>query len=281
MSPSTAFGWIGTPVTNRQFKKFVRETGHITFAELVPDPKDYPGILPHMIYAGSLMFTPPKHAVNLRDFSQWWTFAKGADWRHPYGPDSNIHALDNHPVVHVTFSDALAYAQWAGKDLPTEAEWEFAARGGLEDAEFAWGAEFTPGGIHMANTWQGNFPHENNNDDGFERTSPVTAFPAERLRPPRHDRQRLGMDQRLVLAQARSRRQEGMLHSRKSAWRTRGRQLRPKNDQREDSTQGHQRRLAPLRAELLPALPAGCATCRAGRHFHKPSRISMHQARSQ
>jgi formylglycine-generating enzyme required for sulfatase activity len=165
-----------TPVTNRQFKAFVKATGHVTFAELTPDPKDYPGMLPHMVYAGSLTFTPPNHAVDLRDYSQWWSFMKGADWRHPYGPKSNINALDNHPVVHVAFSDALAYAQWAGKDLPTEAEWEYAARGGLDGTEFAWGEEFTPGGRHMANTWQGEVPSKNLNQDGFERTSPVTAF---------------------------------------------------------------------------------------------------------
>jgi formylglycine-generating enzyme len=165
------------PVTNGQFREFVRATKHVTVAEIIPDPRDYPGMLPHMIYAGSLMFSPPAHPVSLRDFSQWWTFAKGANWRHPYGPGSNIRGLDDHPVVHVAFSDALAYAKWAGKDLPTEAEWEFAARGGLEDAEFAWGDEFTPAGRHMANTWQGEFPHQNANADGFERTSPVSAFP--------------------------------------------------------------------------------------------------------
>jgi formylglycine-generating enzyme len=170
--------WIDrTPITNRQFKDFVRATGHVTFAEISPDPKNYPGALPHMLFAGSLVFTPPNHAVDLRDWSQWWVLLKGANWRHPYGPKSNINALDNHPVVHIAYSDALLYARWAGKDLPTEAEWEFAARGGLDGAEYAWGEEFTPGGKHMANTWQGNFPRENLNEDGFERTSLVTAFP--------------------------------------------------------------------------------------------------------
>jgi sulfatase modifying factor 1 len=171
--------WIDrTPVTNRQFKAFVKATGHVTFAEIAPNPKDYPDALPHMLYAGSLVFSPPHHVVDLRDWSQWWTFLKGADWRHPYGPKSNINTLDNHPVVHVAYSDVLAYANWAGKDIPTEAEWEFAARGGLDDAEYAWGDNFTPGGQHFANTWQGNFPHENLNADGYSRTSPVTAFPA-------------------------------------------------------------------------------------------------------
>jgi sulfatase modifying factor 1 len=170
--------WIDrTPVTNRQFKEFVRRTGHKTFAETPPDPRNYPGAVPHMIFAGSLVFSPPKHPVDLRDWSQWWTLLKGADWRHPYGPRSSINNLDNHPVVHVTYDDALAYARWAGKDLPTEAEWEFAARAGLDGAEFAWGNDFTPDGQHRANTWQGNFPHENRCDDGFERTAPVLAFP--------------------------------------------------------------------------------------------------------
>jgi len=165
-----------TPVTNRQFKEFVKATGHVTSAEIPPDPQDYPGALPHMIYAGSLVFAPPSRQVDLRHWGEWWTFLKGANWRHPYGPKSNIHNLDNHPVVHVSFADALAYARWAGKALPTEAEWEFAARGGLDGAEYAWGDEFTPGGKHQANTWQGEFPRQNMNDDGFERTSPVTAF---------------------------------------------------------------------------------------------------------
>ncbi len=176
---SVAIGgfWIErTPVTNADFHKFVRASGYVTFAEKAPDAADYPGALPHMLRAGSLVFTPPKHAVDLRRWEQWWAFKFGANWRRPYGPRSSIAGHADHPVVHIAYRDALAYAEWAGKALPTEAEWEFAARGGLDGAEFAWGDEFAPDGMQQANTWQGAFPHENLLADGYERTSPVTAF---------------------------------------------------------------------------------------------------------
>lgn len=169
--------WIDrTPVTNAQFRRFVEETGYVTYAEIPPDPKDYPGAQPHMLKAGSLVFSPPAHVVDLRDWSQWWMYCFEANWRQPYGPGSSIEGKDEHPVVHVAYRDALAYAQWARKELPTEAEWEFAARGGLDGAEFAWGDEFTPGDRQMANTWQGRFPQENLALDGYERTSPVRSF---------------------------------------------------------------------------------------------------------
>jgi sulfatase modifying factor 1 len=166
------------PVTNARFAQFVAETGHVTFAEIPPNPNDYPGALPHMLYAGSLVFMQPSGPVDTQNFTNWWQYLKGANWRHPYGPDSTIEGLDDHPVVHVTFGDAEAYARWEGKALPTEAEWELAARGGLEGAAYAWGDEFVPGNRYMANTWQGEFPWQQHGKDGYERTSPVGAFPA-------------------------------------------------------------------------------------------------------
>jgi sulfatase modifying factor 1 len=170
--------WIdGHPVTNRQFREFVRATGYTTFAEIAPDPKDYPRALPHMLRAGSLVFTPPRGPVDLRDVTNWWRFEFGAYWRRPYGKGSSIRGIEDHPVVHIAYRDAEAYAAWAGKELPTEAEWEFAARGGLDGAEFAWGDSFTPVGRYMANTWQGLFPYQNFAEDGYESTSPVGAFP--------------------------------------------------------------------------------------------------------
>ena len=177
--PVTVDGfWIDQyPVTNERFRRFVEATGHVTFAEIAPDPKDYPGAMPSMLFAGSLVFVKPAGPVDLDNLSNWWTFMRGADWRHPTGPKSSIGGRKRHPVVHVAFADAEAFARWDGKALPTEAEWEHAARGGLAGVEYAWGSEMTPRGRHMANTWQGAFPWQNLVADRYEGTSPVDAFP--------------------------------------------------------------------------------------------------------
>ena len=169
--------WIDeTPVTNRQFSDFVGETGYVTFAEIPPNPADYPGMAADLTRAGSLVFTPPKPASGAP--SGWWRYVVGADWRHPTGPGSGIGGLADHPVVHVVAADAEAYCRWAGKALPTEAEWEYAARGGLDGSIFAWGDEFAPGGRPMAKTWQGSFPALNLAPAGLERTAPVASYPA-------------------------------------------------------------------------------------------------------
>jgi formylglycine-generating enzyme len=165
------------PVTNLEFMRFVKATGHVTLAEKKPDPAQYPDAQEDMLVAGSAVFRKTSGPVDLSNHFNWWTWTRGADWRHPDGPESTLHGRERHPVVHVAYGDAEAYAAWAGKELPTEAEWEFAARGGLDGAEFAWGDEFMPKGKPMANTWQGEFPYENTLLDGFEGTSPVGRFP--------------------------------------------------------------------------------------------------------
>ncbi len=166
-----------TEVTNAHFAEFVRATGYVTVAERPPDPKDFPQVPPEKLVPGSLVFTPPKEDVGLDNPYVWWRFVPGANWRHPEGPDSSIADRMDHPVVHVCWHDAVAYAAWAGKRLPTEAEWEFASRGGLAEKIYCWGDELLVNGRWMANIWQGRFPRENTAEDGFRGTAPVASFP--------------------------------------------------------------------------------------------------------
>src|SRR4030095_546617 len=164
-------------VTNAQWSRFVEATGYVTLAECAPNAEEYPGAQPELLVPASVVFNKPKERVNLRNCYNWWSYVAGADWRHPEGPSSSIDDRPDYPVVHIAYEDAEAYAAWIGGELPTEAEWEFAARDGLDGAEYAWGNEFTPGGRQMANTWQGEFPWQNLKADGYEDTSPVGVFP--------------------------------------------------------------------------------------------------------
>ena len=179
--------WMdATEVTNAQFRKFVEATGYVTTAEQnvtweelktqlpagTPKPHD------SLLKASSLVFTPPAQAVPLDDVSQWWSWRRGADWKHPQGPESDINGKDNYPVVHISWNDAAAYCKWAGKRLPTEAEWEFASRGGKQQEKYPWGNEDPSAGKPKANTWQGEFPNHNTNVDGYYRSAPVHSFEA-------------------------------------------------------------------------------------------------------
>jgi len=167
-----------TEVTNDRFAEFVAATGYITVAERPPRPEDFPGAPLENLVPGSLVFTPPSDPIPLTNHYVWWNYVAGADWRHPTGPASSIEGRGDDPVVQVAHEDAVAFATWASKRLPTEAEWEFASRGGLTGTLYPWGNEFRPGGRSMANTWQGRFPVENTADDGYAAVAPVGRFPA-------------------------------------------------------------------------------------------------------
>jgi formylglycine-generating enzyme required for sulfatase activity len=166
-----------TDVTNGQFTKFVKATRYVTIAERKPRPEDFPGAPAENLVPGSVVFSAPDHPVPLDNHFQWWTYVRGANWRHPFGPQSDIKGKEDYPVVHIAYADAEAYAKWAGKRLPTEAEWEFAARGGLAGKPFVWGDSFRPDGKWMANTHQGHFPDRDSGDDGYMGIAPVAKFP--------------------------------------------------------------------------------------------------------
>jgi formylglycine-generating enzyme required for sulfatase activity len=170
--------WMDTTeVTNEQFEKFIKATGYVTVAERTPTQEEFPNAPPENLVAGSTVFTPTEQPVVLNDHFQWWRYEKGANWRHPEGPSSNLQGRERFPVVHVAYDDAAAYAKWADKRLPTEAEWEFAARGGAAGWLYAWGDELRPGGKWMANIYQGRFPVKDEGGDGFPGIAPVAQFP--------------------------------------------------------------------------------------------------------
>jgi len=170
--------WIDKyPVTNAQYAEFVKENNYVTYSEQIPKAEDWPGANPKMLVPASIVFKQPKQKVDMRNFYNWWEYKPGAQWRHPESPESSIKYRADHPVVHVTYDDAKAYCEWMGKTMPTEAQWEYAARGGLKKRTYGWGDQPKHLTEKMMNYWQGNFPYKNDNKDGNLKTSPVGSFP--------------------------------------------------------------------------------------------------------
>ena len=270
------------PVTVREFRRFVRDTGHVTVAETAPKAEEFPDADPSQLVPGSLVFTPPAHPVRLDDYRAWWSWMPAAQWRRPQGPGSTLDGLEQHPVTHVAYADALAYAAWAGKELPTEAEWEHAARGGLEGATYTWGDEFAPRGRMMANTWQGDFPVHNDLLDGYDRTSPVGSFAPNGY----------GLVDMAGnvwewtcqdytsshAAETTSSSTTGTGGCCAAAAGARARAPDVGGGERA-APQGGQGRVPSLRPQLLPALPAGGAPGPDHRHLDQPSRLPLHHSR--
>ena len=244
------------PVTVAQFARFIEETGHVTVAEQAPDPAQYPDADPSLLVPGSAVFHPTPHPVSLDEPSQWWAYVPGADWRHPWGPDSDNTERSDHPVTHVAYEDAEAYARWAGKELPSEAEWEYAARGGLAEAIFAWGDDMRPGGELLANFWQGDFPWRNTGAKGWRGTSPVGLFASNGygLQDMTGNVWEWTSDSTRRAAPAPSPWPALACTADQPTHGNPGCQLRRRHARRTHPAPRDQGRLTPLRAELLPAL---------------------------
>ena len=252
--------WIDErPVTVGQFRRFVKDTGYVTLAERPLDPGLYPDADPDLLVPGALVFRPARGPVDLSDVHNWWSYTPGACWSRPEGPGSDTYTRGRHPVTQIAYEDAEAYAAWAGKALPTEAEWEYAARGGLEGKAFAWGDELAPDGEMRANFWQGEFPWQNQMLDGYAGTSPVGAFPAN------------GYGLYDMTGNVWEWTVDAFTATHEPAVAV----LRAGDAGRDDPAPHHQGRLAPVRAELLPALPARRAPGRGRRHLHGPHRLPL------
>ena len=251
--------WIDRhPVTVAEFREFISATGYRTVAERPPDPAEFPGVDPAKLVPGSLVFHMTAGPVDLRDYFAWWDYVRGAYWGRPEGEGSSVEGLERHPVVHVAFEDAAAFAAWAGKELPTEAEWEYAARGGLDGAAFTWGDGDVQESEPLANTWQGEFPWQNDELDGFEGTSPVGSFPPNGY---------------------------GLFDMAGNVWEwtsdfftlgeTSSPCCAPQCRQARRAATRDQRRLSSLRSQLLPALPARSAPVGDRRHVDEPHRLPL------